>query len=72
MWARKAGQQYQGVALGTVGPVESKLFSFGNFGEVSGASHKVLDRMTTSRARVAVPQTAPLAELLLVLRQKKY
>ena len=51
--------------MGTVGAVESKLLSFGhvqglvfgNFGEVSEATHKLLDAMATSRVRVAVPQT---------------
>ena len=63
--ARGADQQYGGVAVGTVGPVENKLLSyghvkglvFGNFGEVSEATHKLLDAMATSRVRVAIPQT---------------
>ena len=63
--ARRADQQYGGVVVGTVGPVERKLLSFGqvkglvfgNFGEVSEATHKLLDIMATSRVRVALPQT---------------
>ena len=62
--ARGADQRYGGVAVGTVGPVESKLLSygrvkglvFGNFGEVSEATHNLLDYMATSRVRVALPQ----------------
>jgi hypothetical protein len=46
--------------------VESKLLSFGrvqgivfgNYGEVSEATHKLLDTITTSRVRVALPQSA--------------
>jgi hypothetical protein len=30
---------------------------FGNFGEVSEATHKLLDAVATSRVRVAGPQT---------------
>ena len=30
---------------------------FGNVGEVSEATHKLLDAMATSRVRVALPQT---------------
>ena len=58
--ARKADQQYGGVEVGRLGPVESKLLSFGrvldNYGEVSEGTHKLLD--TTSRVRVALPQAA--------------
>ena len=52
--------------VGRRGPVESKLLSFGqvkglvfgNFGEVSEATHKLLDTIATSRVRVALPQAA--------------
>ena len=48
------------------GPVESKLLSFGcvqgivfgNYGEVSEATHKLLDTIATSRVRVSQPQAA--------------
>ena len=64
--ARKADQQYGGVEVGRRGPVESKLLSFGrvqgivfgNYGEVSEATHKLLDIIATSRVRVALPQSA--------------
>ena len=32
---------------------------FGNFGEASEATHKLIDTIATSRVRVALPQTAP-------------
>ena len=46
--------------------MESKLLSFGqvkglvfgNFGEASEATHKLLDTIATSRVRVALPQAA--------------
>ena len=46
--------------------MESKLLSFGrvqgivfgNYGEVSEATHKLLDTIATSRVRVALPQAA--------------
>ena len=64
--ARKADQQYGGVEVGRRGPVESKLLSFGrvkgivfgNYGEASEATHKLLDTIATSRVRVALPQSA--------------
>ena len=64
--ARNADQQYGGVEAGRRGPVESKLLSFGqvkglvfgNFGETSEATHKLLDTIATSRVRVALPQSA--------------
>ena len=64
--ARNADQQYGGVEVGRRGPVESKLLSFGqvkglvfgNFGEASEATHKLLDTIATSRVRVALPQAA--------------
>jgi hypothetical protein len=31
---------------------------FGNYGEVSKATHKLLDTIATSRVRVALPQSA--------------
>ena len=56
--AKAADQLYSGVDPTAVGPVESKLVSFGqvkgvvfgNFGEVSEATHKLLEAIATSRA----------------------
>ena len=50
--------------VGRIGPVENKLLSFGsvqglvfgNHGEVSEATHNLLNTMATSRVRVAGPQ----------------
>ena len=55
-----------GVQAGVVGRVEAKLLSFpkvegivfGNWGEASEATHKLVDMLATSRARVAEPQTS--------------
>lgn len=50
--ARAADQQYDGVEVGIVGPVENKLLSFEQVwfsAEISEATHKLLD---TSRVRV--------------------
>ena len=49
---------------GRIGPVENKLLSFGevkglvfgNFGEVSEATHQLIEALATSRVRVAGPQ----------------
>ena len=62
--ARKADQQHGGVQPGQVGGVERKLLSFpkvegivfGNWGEASEATHKLVDALATSRAKVAEPE----------------
>ena len=63
--ARKADQLHGGSQPGQVGRVKNKLLSlpkvegvvFGNWGEASEATHKLVDSLATSRARVAEPQT---------------
>ena len=63
--ARKADQEHGGVARGEVGAVERKLASyptvegivFGNWGEVSQATHQLVEELATSRARIADPQS---------------
>ena len=62
--ARSADQVYGGVEQGTVGPVETKLLSFGevkglvfgHFGECSESTHSLMSAIATSRVRVAGPQ----------------
>ena len=64
MKARRADQEYGGVAQGEVGGVERKLNSypkvegivFGNWGEASQATHQLVEELASSRARVADPQ----------------
>ena len=64
--ARKADQLYGGGEVRRLGPVESKLLSFGrvqgivfgNYGEASEATHKLQDTIANSRVRVALPQAA--------------
>ena len=59
--ARKADRLYNGVPKGEVGGVERKLLELGevrgvvtgNFGEVSAATHALLNHLATSRVRVA-------------------
>ena len=62
--ARKADQEHGGTQPGQTGRVETKLLSFprvegvvfGNWGEASEATHRLVDAMATSRAKVADPQ----------------
>ena len=62
--ARKADQDHGGVQPGTVGAVERKLMTFpevegivfGNWGEASQATHKLVEALATSRAQVGEPQ----------------
>ena len=62
--ARKADQEYGGVVQGTVGAVERKLQTFpqveglvfGNWGEVSQATHQLVEALATIRARIGDPQ----------------
>ena len=64
--ARDADQQHGGAQAGQIGRVEAKLLSFpevegivfGNWGEASEATHRLVDALATSRARVAEPQTS--------------
>ena len=61
--ARGADRKYNGVPDGQVGPTERKLLQLGevrglvagNWGEVSEATHALLDHLATSRVRVAIP-----------------
>ena len=70
--ARTADQVHGGVQAGVVGRVEAKLLSFpkvegivfGNWGEASEATHKLVDMLATSRARVAEPQTSRRGDML--------
>ena len=63
--AKKADQEHGRVPRGDVGAVERKLASypkvegivFGNWGEVSQATHQLVEELATSRARIADPQT---------------
>ena len=62
--ARKADQDYGGVQQGTMGAVERKLLTFpqveglvfGNWGEVSEATHQLVEALATSRAQIGDPQ----------------
>ena len=62
--ARKVDREHGGALPGQVGGVERKLLTFpeveglvfGNFGETSEATHRLVDMLATSRARVADPQ----------------
>ena len=62
--ARRADQGHGGAQPGQTGRVEVKLLSFprvegvvfGNWGEASEATHRLVDAMATSRAKVADPQ----------------
>ena len=64
--AKQADQQHCGAQPDQIGRVETKLLTFpkvegivfGNWGEASEATHKLVDAMATSRARVAEPQTS--------------
>ena len=70
--ARNTDQNHGGTVPGQVGRVEAKLLSFpkvegivfGNFGEVSEATHALVDALATSRARVAEPQTGKRGKTL--------
>ena len=70
--AKKADQLHGGVQPDQVGRVESKLLSFpkvegvvfGNWGEASEATHKLVDFLATSRARVAEPQSGKRGKTL--------
>ena len=61
--AKQADQQHCGTQQDQIGRVEAKLLSFpkvegivfGNWGEVSEATHKLVDALATCRARVAEP-----------------
>ena len=63
--ARKTDRLYGGSEEGHIGRVETKLLSFpkvegivfGNWGEVSEATHNLIEILATSRVRVAEPQT---------------
>ena len=63
-YVKKAKHADGGMEVGTVSPVENKLLSFGsvqglvfgNYGEVSEATHSLMDAMATKRVRVAGPQ----------------
>ena len=63
--ARKVDQLHGGCQPGNVGKVEQKLLSFpkveglvfGNWGEASEATHRLVEALATSRARVADPQS---------------
>ena len=58
---------YGGVVVGTVGPVENNLLSyghvqglvFGNFREVRETKHKLLDTMATSRGVISSQEGLP-------------
>ena len=63
--ARKVDQTHGGVEAGQIGAVERKLLTypkveglvFGNWGEVSEATHQLVEALATSRVRVALPQS---------------
>ena len=63
--ARKVDQLHGGSLPGRTGKVEQKLLSFpkveglvfGNWGEASEATHRLVDAIATSRAKVAAPQS---------------
>ena len=62
--ARKVDQEHGGVQPGDVGGVERKLLTFpeveglvfGNWGEVSEATHNLVEALADSRAKVGEPQ----------------
>ena len=66
-----AADRRQGVSVGTVGRVEAKLVSLGkvegivagSFGEVSDATHRLVDALATNRVRVAGPTTGRQGKL---------
>ena len=63
--ARKADQDHGGVQPGTVGGVEQKLKTFpqveglvfGNWGEVSQATHQLVEALATSRSKIGDAQS---------------
>ena len=63
--AKNADRLHGGLQPGVVGRVEAKLLTFppvrgivfGNWGEVSEDTHRLVDALATSRARVAEPQS---------------
>ena len=64
--AKNADRLHGGLEPGVVGRVEAKLLTFppvrgivfGNWGEVSEDTHKLVDVLATSRAKVAEPQSS--------------
>ena len=69
--ARATDRAYCGTPEGTVGPVERKLATMGQveglvigaFGEVSAATHALINHMATSRVQVARPQLGRRGQL---------
>ena len=70
--ARQTDRLYGGVRDGEVGRVETKLQSFskvegiifGNWGEVSEATHSLVDILATSRVRIGEPQSTRKGKLM--------
>ena len=70
--ARRADQQHGGVEQGVVGPVERKLLTFpkveglvfGNWGEASQATHQLVEKLASSRARIADSQRGRRGQIL--------